>query len=68
MSEEELKSIDTSVDTEGDLEILIEFGEFTRPFRESREIVKDRDKRITHWGLVRRTAKQTRLEPNPSPE
>jgi hypothetical protein len=46
--EEELEPIDTSVDTEGELEILIEFGEFTLPFRESREIVRDRGKRVTH--------------------
>jgi hypothetical protein len=46
--EEELELINTNVDTEGEPEILIEFGEFTLPFRESREIVKDRGKRVTH--------------------
>jgi hypothetical protein len=65
-SSEEVITMDTSEDIEGELEKLEEFDELELSWEESRELARTKDKRVMYWDKEGRNAKRTRIKPRAS--
>jgi hypothetical protein len=57
--EKELELMDTSEDTVGEQEELVELDELVLSFEKSRKTARDRNKWINYWRMIRKTAKRT---------